>query len=238
MWHYVRNGHVLDAASGRLLAEFADQCCDDWRGTDAGIWELPDSRHYTNSKIGCWVALDRASQLADAGAITTSHSSRWRTERDEIRSWVNEHCWSAAQNSYAFYAGSDQLDASTLLAGQTGFDRGERLAGTVAAIQRELAAGPLVYRYTGMKSEEGAFLACSFWLVSALTHLGCLDKAASLMDDAVGLANDVGLLAEQMSGASTPGHMLGNFPQGLSHLALINAATTFTAHAPAVAGGE
>jgi GH15 family glucan-1,4-alpha-glucosidase len=229
MWHYVRNGHVLDAASGRLLADFADQCCDDWRCTDAGIWELPESRHYTNSKIGCWVALDRAVKLAEEGAITTDHARRWRSERDEISSWVNEHCWSASQHSYAFYAGSDQLDASTLLAGQTGFDRGERLANTVAAIRRELAEGALVYRYTGMKTEEGAFLACSFWLVSALVHLGDLDEAATLMDDATALANDVGLLAEQMS-TSVPAHMLGNFPQGLSHLALINAATTFTAH--------
>jgi GH15 family glucan-1,4-alpha-glucosidase len=228
MWHYVRNGHVLDAASGHLLAEFADQCCDDWQLPDAGIWELPDSRHYTNSKIGCWVALDRASRLADAGAITTNRLRRWRTERDEIRSWVNEHCWSAAQKSYAFYAGSDQLDASTLLAGQTGFERGERLAGTVAAVRRELADGPLVYRYTGMRSEEGAFLACSFWLVSALVHLGSRDEAEALMDQATALSNDVGLLAEQM-GATEPRHMLGNFPQALSHLALINAATTFTA---------
>jgi GH15 family glucan-1,4-alpha-glucosidase len=228
MWHYVRNGHVLDADSGRLLADFADQCCDDWRQPDAGIWELPETRHYTNSKIGCWVALDRAVRLADADAITTTHTRRWRSERDEISEWVNQHCWSPAQNSYSFYAGSDQLDASTLLAGQTGFERGARLAGTVAAVRRELADGPLVYRYTGMRNEEGAFLACSFWMVSALVHLGLRDEAETLMDEATVLANDVGLHAEQMS-TSEPRNMLGNFPQGLSHLALINAATTFNA---------
>jgi GH15 family glucan-1,4-alpha-glucosidase len=242
MWHYVRNGHLLDTSSGQLLAGLADTCCDTWRQPDAGIWELPDPRHYTNSKIGCWVALDRAVRLAEARAIDARHSLRWAIERDEIKAWVNDNCWSHAQGSYSFYAGSDQLDASTLLAGPRGFDRGERLAGTVAAIQRELVDGPLVYRYTGMPSEEGAFLACSFWLVSALAHLGRREEAVRMMDAATALANDVGLLAEQMgamrttpttgsTGSTSPGHMLGNFPQGLSHLALINAATTLAASA-------
>jgi GH15 family glucan-1,4-alpha-glucosidase len=229
MWHYVRNGHRLDPPTGRLLAELADRCCDIWRRPDAGIWELHQNRQYTFSKMGCWVALDRATKLAAAGAVETGHAQRWRTEADHIRSWVNAHCWSTEKNSYTFYAGSDNLDAATLLAGRTGFDRGERLAGTVAAVRRELADGPLVYRYTGMSTEEGAFLACSFWLVSALVHLGRLEEAAEMMDDATGLANDVGLLSEQMDPAT--GGMLGNHPQGLSHLALINAATTYTAAA-------
>lgn len=227
VWHYVRNGHRLDAPTGQMLAELADRCCDIWQRPDAGIWELEVTRQYTISKMGCWVALDRAVSLAAAGAVHTGHAGRWKAEADQIRTWVNTHCWSQAKQSYTFYAGTDDLDAATLIAGQTGFDRGERLAGTVAAVRRELADGPLVYRYTGMAQEEGAFLACSFWLVGALVHLGRLDEAACQMDAATALTNDVGLLAEQMDPAT--GAMLGNHPQGLSHLALVNAATAYVA---------
>jgi GH15 family glucan-1,4-alpha-glucosidase len=224
MWHYTKNGHRLDPPTGRMLAELADRCCDLWRQPDAGIWELPEARHYTISKMGCWVALDRAVRLADTGATESGHAHRWRHERDRIHAWVDEHCWSPAKNSYTLHAGTDDLDAATLLAGRTGFDRGERLAGTVEAIRTELGDGPLIYRYTGMTDEEGAFVACSFWMVVALAHLGQIDQATALMEAAVALANDVGLLSEQMD--PTERTMLGNHPQGLSHLALINAATT------------
>ncbi len=109
-----------------------------------------------------------------------------------------------------------------LLAGRTGFERGPRLRSTTDAISRELGRGALLYRYTGMESEEGAFVACSFWLVDALARTGQLDRACQLMEDTVALTNDVGLLSEQIS--PTTGSFLGNMPQGLSHLALINAA--------------
>ncbi len=135
---------------------------------------------------------------------------------------MNEHCWSPSEGSYTFYAGTEDLDAATLLAGPTGFERGPRLAGTIAAVQRELADGPFVYRYTGMQHEEGAFLACTFWLVNALAASGDVAAATTLMDQGVELTNDLGLLSEQMDPAT--GAMLGNVPQGLSHLALINAA--------------
>lgn len=223
MWHYAQHGHQLDSLTGRLLADLADRCCDLWLQPDAGIWELTDNRHYTNSKMGCWVALDRAVRLAHNGAIEDHHAHRWRHEQRRIRSWINEHCWSSVKGSYSFYAGTDDLDAATLLAAHTGFDRGHRLAGTVAAIGRELTDGPLIYRYTGMRDAEGAFVACSFWMVIALAHLGQHGAAAALMQDAVTLANDVGLLAEQVDPITRS--MLGNHPQGLSHLALINAAT-------------
>ena len=222
VWMYVQAGHVLDPPTGRLLADLADRCCDIWSTPDAGIWELHVDRHYTISKIGCWVALDRAVQLHERGQTATGHAYRWADTRDAIKAWVNEHCWSPSKGSYTFYAGTDDLDAATLLAGPTGFERGPRLADTIAAIQRELADGPFVYRYTGMQHEEGAFLACTFWLVNALSASGDAAAATTLMDQAVGLTNDVGLLSEQMDPAT--GAMLGNIPQGLSHLALINAA--------------
>ncbi len=221
VWRYTDAGHVLDPPTGRLLADLADRCCDLWHTEDAGLWELGTNRHYTISKIGCWVALDRALRLHDAGQIAVTHPDRWRHERDTIHRWVDRHCWSDRKQAYTFHAGTDDLDAAVLLSGQTGFDRGHRLAGTVAAIQRELADGPLVYRYTGMRKAEGAFLACSFWLASALANLGRADEATLQMNAAVALTSDLGLLSEQISGDRT---MFGNLPQGLSHLALINAA--------------
>jgi GH15 family glucan-1,4-alpha-glucosidase len=225
IWLYVRDGHRLDPASNRLLTDLANRCCDVWESEDAGIWELQESRHYTVSKIGCWTALDRAVHLAESGQLEQSLAPRWAAERDRVATWVNEHCWSAGKRSYTAYAGTDDLDASTLLAARTGFEQGERLTGTITAIREELSDGPFVYRYTGAAAEEGAFVACTFWLVNALVLNGQRDAARELMDDAVGLVNDVGLLAEQVDPGS--GQMLGNFPQGLSHLALINAACAY-----------
>lgn len=225
VWRYVSHGHYLDNTTGQMLAGLADRCCETWRSPDSGFWELPGVHHFTISKIGCWVALDRAVRLADRGAINDSNRERWASERDTIYTWVNERCWSNTKNSYTFYAGTDDLDAATLLAGRTGFAHGERLAGTIAAIKRELCEGPLVYRYSGMQAEEGVFLACTFWLVNALVQVGDLTSAKQLMDQAVLLANDVGLLSEQMDPSNQA--MLGNYPQALSHLAIINAATAF-----------
>ena len=226
---YCAEGHLLDADTARLLAELADQCCDVWRNRDAGIWELTSREHYTISKIGCWVALDRAARLAEEGQIVDRHASRWRGEAERVRSWIDTHCWSEAKQSYTFYAGTDKLDAAVLLAGRTGFERGERLAATIRALRNELSAGPLLYRYSGAESEEGAFVACTFWMVEALAYTGQSEKANELMRLAVQLTNEVGLLAEEMDVESR--EFLGNFPQGLSHLALINAAFTLHRHA-------
>jgi GH15 family glucan-1,4-alpha-glucosidase len=150
------------------------------------------------------------------------HIGRWRREARAIKSWTQQHCWSSARRAYTFYAGTEDLDAAVLLAGRTRFDRGPRLAGTIEAVVGELGRGPCVYRYSGVDKEEGAFIACSFWLVSALAHTGQLDRAGALMDESVGLANDLGLFSEQIDPSN--GEFLGNMPQGLSHLGLIDAA--------------
>ncbi len=221
---YVGEGHLLDPATADLLAEFADRCCDTWTRPDSGLWELDEIRHYTISKIGCWVALDRACRLAASGQLPGRHAERWRAEADDIRSFVIRNCWSETKRSYTFYAGSDRLDAAVLLAGRTGFDTGWRLASTIDAVLAELGEGPCVYRYSGMPEQEGAFVACSFWTIDALARTGRLEEARELMGQAVALANDVGLLSEQVDPRS--GAFLGNVPQALSHLALINAATT------------
>lgn len=217
----VERGHVLGRRTRQMLVEVADRCCDDWRLTDAGLWELSQYEHYTISKMQCWAALDQAVRLASCGHLPADGIDRWQHERDEIRSFVEQECWSDAQQSYNFFAGSNELDAAVLLAGRIGFDRGSRLAASARACQRELGEGPLMYRYSGMRSEEGTFLACAFWLVDALARTGNEKEATSLMDELVGRANDLGLLSEQQA---PDGTFLGNFPQGLSHLALINAA--------------
>lgn len=224
---YVEEGHLLDAATGKMLSQLADQCCEQWRKPDSGIWELEERRHYTISKIGCWVALDRALRLFEAGQVLTPWPERWRAEREEIASFIEQRCWSKRCNAYAFYADGDELDAAVLLAGRTGYERGERLSLTSDAVLEELSDGPYVYRYSGAAKEEGAFIACSFWLVEALAYCGRLDEARRLMQGAVGLCNDVGILSEQ---AAPGGHLLGNIPQALSHLALINAAHALRRH--------
>jgi GH15 family glucan-1,4-alpha-glucosidase len=230
---YVVDGHWLNPLNAAILVELADRCCSTWMLADSGIWELETKRHYTISKVGCWVALDRALQLCDCGQLPAEHAGRWREVRDEIDAWVNANCWSDDQSSYVWYAGTEDLDAATLLLGRTGFARGDRLRGTIRAVRDNLADGPHVYRYSGAADEEGAFLACSFWLVQALVAAGEMDEAAALMQEAVTLTTDLGLMAEQRDPQS--GDMLGNFPQGLSHLALINAAC---AYAKATAGDD
>jgi GH15 family glucan-1,4-alpha-glucosidase len=218
----------LDRDHGRRLAEIADLVCELWRQPDAGIWEVrSDASQFTQSKMMCAVALDHAIALAEAGQLPDNHVARWRRESGLVRDFVESNCYSESMRSYTRAAGQEDVDASLLLGVLANFDRADspRLLGTVDAVRRELCRGPLVHRYTGddgLPGEDGAFVACSFWLVEALARQGRAEEAAALMDELVGVANDVGLYAEEID--SETGDFLGNFPQGLSHLALINAA--------------
>jgi GH15 family glucan-1,4-alpha-glucosidase len=219
---YVDGGHALDTHTGHLLTEFADQACDAWRHPDAGMWELPEQEHYTTSKIGCWQALRCAVHLAEQGQIP-GDPRRWASEADRIVKWVQRHCWSEELQSFEWYPGSGLLDTSILLHAGSGFDDGVRMAATIDALRRQLGCGPLLYRYSGADRDgEGAFVACSFWMVSALHHVGRSAEARELMDQMAELANDVGIYAEMIDPGD--GAFLGNLPQGLSHLALIGAA--------------
>jgi GH15 family glucan-1,4-alpha-glucosidase len=223
---YAEHQGEFDAATNTMLGGLADRVCDVWRTPDAGFWELGEQQHYTSSKIGCWTALDRAVRLAESGRVTSPHVDRWRRERDLVHAWVNDFCWSAEKNSYPFYAGTDMLDAATLLTARTGFCRGDdpRLAGTVAAVRSELGAGgALLHRFSGQRGKEGAFLVCSAWLVEALCHIGRGEEAARLFEDFLEAANDLGLFSEQIDPES--GEHLGNLPQTLTHLGVIGAAT-------------
>jgi GH15 family glucan-1,4-alpha-glucosidase len=229
VWLYVRDGNALDPQTQQRLAGVVDFVCRTWRNPDAGIWELREGKqHYVESKMSAWAALDRALRLVEAGELPGDHADVWRTEAAEIEAWIEHHGWSERKRTYVFHENSAELDASVLRAARLEFGdtAGERLAGTIDAVRRELSAGgPLLYRYSGMSSQEGAFLACSFWLVEALARAGRLEEASETMDATLALANDVGLYSEQID----PGthELLGNFPQGLTHLALVNAATCF-----------
>ncbi|MGV8886178.1 MAG: glycoside hydrolase family 15 protein [Microbacteriaceae bacterium] len=223
MLNYVRAGNVLDVATAHMLVTAADHVCDAWRSPDSGMWELPDQRRYTSSAMGSWQALDAAISLTELGEIPGT-IERWTRERDAIAEWVAENCWSEERQSYVHFAGTDELDASVLLHAPSGFDRGERMSRTTDALRAELGRGPLMYRYSGAQAEEGAFVACSFWLAATLACVGRRDEAVTLMDELVGLSNDVGLFAEMIE--PDDGSFWGNLPQGLSHLALVNAAIT------------
>jgi len=227
IWLYVQDvGHV-DGDTGKEIAKIADYVAEHWRERDSGIWEVrAETTHFTQSKALCWVALDRACKLAERGLIP-DRTDRWSAAADEIRAFVDKQSWDAERNSYVRAPDLRELDASLLTLAILSYDdpAGERLRGTVAAVERELRQGPFVYRYRGedgVGGEEGAFLTCSFWLVDALARQGRLDDARRLMDELVGLANDVGLYSEEIDPNSA--EFLGNFPQGLTHLALVNAA--------------
>jgi GH15 family glucan-1,4-alpha-glucosidase len=216
----------LDRDHGRRLAEIADHICRIWEQPDAGIWELRDEpRHFTQSKMMCAVALERACELAKRAVLPAKHLEHWQREETRIREFVETRCYSHAKGSYVRSAGEERLDASLLLAVLADYDdpASPRLLGTVDAVRHELGQGPLVYRWA---DEPGAFLTCSFWLADAYARQGRLEQAATLMDELIVLADDLGLYAEELDAVT--GEFLGNFPQGLTHVALINAAVSYT----------
>jgi GH15 family glucan-1,4-alpha-glucosidase len=226
-WAYAESGNTMDPDVGRRLAAVAEHVSAVWREPDAGIWEVrSEPRQFTHSKMMCWIALDRAVRLAERGSIPGNHAAGWRRTCSTIADFIRSECWSEEKQAFVRAPGGDDLDAALLLGAHFGFGADEdRFGKTVEAIRHELGHGPFVYRYSGedgLEGQEGAFLACSFWLVEALARQGRRDEAGSLMDELVDLSNDVGLYAEEIDPGS--GEFLGNFPQGLTHLALIEAA--------------
>jgi GH15 family glucan-1,4-alpha-glucosidase len=201
-----------------------------WREPDDGIWESRGPRrHYTYSKVMAWVVFDRGVRLAERFGLEAP-VDRWKEVRDEIHQEVCERGYDRERRTFTQYYGSKELDASTLNIPLVGFLPGtdERVTGTIDAIWRELGHDGFVSRYStdetddGLPGSEGQFLACSFWLVSALAANGRVDEARTLFERLLGLANDLGLLAEEYDVARR--RQVGNFPQAFSHLALIGAA--------------
>jgi len=220
---YVSEGNVLDDETAGMLAGCIDRVAMLWPDDDSGMWELDEHRHYTASKIAVWMAFDRALRLAAEGHLPDDHVAQWREQRDRLHAWIEERCWSEELGAYCGWAGEESLDAGVLRACRQGYPERERLDRTVDAIRERLAAAPgLVYRTTEHVGCEGAFVACSFWVVEALARLGRVDEACETMEQILPYANDLGLFSEEIDPDS--GELLGNFPQGLSHLALVNAA--------------
>jgi len=224
-YRFCNAGHALDPHSAARIAEVADEVCALWQRDDAGIWEL-DDRPYTQSKMACWSALDRALELADRKLVPAGDTKRWQREREAIHEWVETECWSDELQSYVLCAGSRALDASVLLAARWGYcdPAGERFVATIEALRRELAVGPFLYRTSELRGREGCFLACSFWLVDAYARGGRTREARELMEELLEAGNDVGLYAEQIDPESRA--FLGNTPQALTHLSLILAAVS------------
>jgi GH15 family glucan-1,4-alpha-glucosidase len=201
-----------------------------WHQPDDGIWESRGPRqHYTYSKVMAWVVFDRAVRLAERFELEAP-LDRWKSVRDEIHREVCERGYDSARRTFTQYYGSEELDASVLNLPLVGFlpATDERITGTIDAISRELGRDGFVSRYStagtddGLSGDEGQFLACSFWLVSALALNGRVQEARTLFERLLALANDLGLLAEEYDVARK--RQVGNFPQAFSHLTLILAA--------------
>ena len=206
-----------------FLAALADRAAANWRETDAGIWEGREGeRDYLTSKLMCWVALDRAVKLADKLG-DHAHPTDWQAAREEVQTAILERGWSEKAGAYTGAFGSDHLDAGVLLMPIMGFlpARDQRMAATIDAIERDLAHDGLVQRWTG-SDDEGAFVICSYWLAACRALGGDVARAIEIFDSVTSHANDLGLLSEEVD--IHDGTLLGNFPQGLSHIGLINAA--------------
>lgn len=205
----------------------ADQAAARWHEPDEGIWEVRSAaRHYVYSKLQCWVALDRAIRLAEQGHLTAD-LTHWRSTREAIRAAIISEGYDDELGAFVQAFGSKALDASALAIPLVGFLPAEdlRVQSTVEKIQNDLTSGGLVYRYLnedGIPVGEGIFALCTFWLIDNLLLLGRIEEARQLFEKVAGHANDLGLLSEEFDPAT--GQMLGNFPQGFTHLALIRSA--------------
>lgn len=225
--HGLDHDHESRELQRRLLLALEDQ----WRQPDAGFWEVrSEPQHFVHSKAMAWAAFDRGVRSFTEWGGEEEAVERWAKLRDEVRAEVMEKGFSREKNSFTRAYGSEDLDANTLLLPLIGFVHpcDPEAIGTVAAIERELMRDGLVERYDpsvaedGLPGCEGAFLACSFWLADNYHLQGRTDEARALFEKLVGLANDLGLLSEEYG--PKEGRMLGNFPQALSHVALVNCA--------------
>ena len=217
-----------------LLATMTDHLTNIWQKADSGIWEMRGgNKQFTYSKVMAWVAFDRTIKNAERFGLH-GPTAKWRELRTKIHAEVCREAWSQELGSFTQSYGSKQLDAALLLLPLVGFLPYDdpRVVGTVAAIQKHLMRDGLLLRYDtatgddGLPAGEGAFLACSFWLVNALSLMGRRDEAKRKFDALLTLCNDVGLLAEEYDMQQK--RQVGNFPQALSHIALVNAALEFT----------
>jgi GH15 family glucan-1,4-alpha-glucosidase len=225
---HTRSRDALDERVWPILVRQVEAATENWRNPDRGIWEVRgEPRHFTSSKVSCWVACDRGARLASIRE-DWERAERWRAAADEIHADVVERGLDA-RGVFVQHYDTTALDAALLLMPLVRFlpPTDERVRNTVHAIAEELTEGGLVLRYRpeetddGLPGREGTFLICSFWLVSALSEIGELDHARDLCERLLGFASPLGLYAEEVDPRT--GRHLGNFPQAFTHLALINA---------------
>ncbi|GAC1326080.1 MAG: hypothetical protein NVSMB13_10330 [Mycobacteriales bacterium] len=230
-----RLGGELTKDNWAFLAGLADIVVDRGKEPDQGIWEIRDEgRHFTHSKLNCWMALDRAVRIAEVRG-RSDEAGPWRRERDALAAYLVEEA--AADGWVAQAVGHGVADSATLLVPALGLlpTAHPLVQQTMKVLRRDLEVDGLLHRYLspdGCSGGEGAFLLCSFWLVDCLTYSGRLDEATELLERLLGAANDVGLYAEEAAPHSGEG--LGNFPQAFTHMALV----TSCAHLSAARRGQ
>jgi len=213
--------------NGGFFAELVEMAVERWPEPDHGIWEWRgERRHFVHSKAGCWAAVDRGLRLAEECA-RKAPTRRWVTVRDEIRDAIESRGYDADRGVFVQCFDEPALDGALLLLPQLGFVEfdDERMVRTAAAVHEELDANGFLYRYRqedNLPGDEGAFLACSFWLAECYAHQGLGAESRAVYDRAMSAASPLGLLSEQVDPNS--GERLGNYPQTLSHLSQIAAA--------------
>lgn len=228
-YEYVLRGGKLDRPESRLLMGFGNMICSEWRKPDQGIWEARDApRHYTHSKLMCWVGLDRLLQLEHNGVVKLPRQE-YEAERDAIAEFIETRCFDQESGTYITAAECNEVDASILLLARHGFIDANhpRMRATYERIQKVLGAGALLYRFPEgfddfLPPGEGAFLITSFWAVEYLVLADEISAARERFEALLEYANDLGLYAEEADPET--GMALGNFPQAFSHTGLINTA--------------
>ncbi|WP_020180773.1 glycoside hydrolase family 15 protein [Methylopila sp. M107] len=219
-------GRALSAHAWGCVRKLVDHVCEVWREPDAGIWEIRcEAREFLHSRLMCWVAIDRAIRLARQRSLPAP-VVEWMATRDEIHRDIWENFWDDELGHFVESRGSKELDGAMLLMPLVRFVSATdpQWLKTLDAIGQALTDDSLVYRYRrddGLKGREGAFTACSFWYVECLARADRLNEAREAFEKILGYANHVDLFAEEIG--ADGGH-LGNFPQALTHLALISAA--------------
>jgi GH15 family glucan-1,4-alpha-glucosidase len=225
-WRWHERGRTPREDYWRFLSHLVDAAATRWTEPDRGIWEVRgDPQHFVHSKVMCWVALDRGLRLAEATGLDAP-SSQWAEQRDAIRAAVETRGYDDGRGVFQRAFDGGEVDASLLLLPAVGFVdyTDPRMVRTVAAVRAELEEGGLIARYRtpdGLAGNEGVFLACTFWLAECLAYQGRQDEALEVFERAASTANDLGLFAEEYLIQSR--EMTGNFPQGLTHLAHIEA---------------
>ncbi|MEX0751099.1 MAG: glycoside hydrolase family 15 protein, partial [Dehalococcoidia bacterium] len=216
----------IDRDEAAFVSSIADYVAEIWREPDNGIWEQRvEPRHYVHSKVMAWDGLTHACMLVREGRIK-GDVAKWEREAHEIRDLVMKRGYNEQAGAFTQILDGEGLDAAVLKLPLVGFIDGAdpRMTSTIDAIREQLTVDGLLRRYTaqdGLKGEEGGFLACEFWLVAALAAAGRIDEARAAYENAMRAANDVRLLSEEYDART--GTTLGNFPQGLSHIAQITA---------------